>query len=215
VATRCAHIVDSGHPPTPQWIQEPHLLPPQQRRLRRRYFAFAGGLLRAIERPKPPPPRRRRRPPPRQEPVPRGRNRPPAQSHGPVDPPSPEGIDLRSRPRPRAGHRGESSHRFFGQGGLANLGNTCFINASLQCLSNTVPLTDYFLGYEYRSEINPDNFLGARVELRRADQAPVAPTAPVTSPRGSSPTWVSGVLRFVYFVVDFLRGEVYGLCSKE
>jgi ubiquitin carboxyl-terminal hydrolase 8 len=39
------------------------------------------------------------------------------------------------------------------------------MNSSLQCLSNTIPLTDYFLGYDYRSEINHDNFLGTKGAL--------------------------------------------------
>ena len=44
--------------------------------------------------------------------------------------------------------------------GLKNIGNTCFMNAVLQCLSATAPLTNYFLSGSYKGEVNPNNPLG-------------------------------------------------------
>ena len=63
-----------------------------------------------------------------------------------------------------------------GMTGLKNLGNTCYMNSVLQCLSATVPFASYFLsiinfihkltaGGRYRRSININNPLGSKGTL--------------------------------------------------
>ncbi|KAJ7995851.1 hypothetical protein DPEC_G00231010 [Dallia pectoralis] len=54
-----------------------------------------------------------------------------------------------------------------GATGLSNLGNTCFMNSSIQCVSNTKPLTDYFTAGNHLFELNRTNPIGMRGHMAK------------------------------------------------
>ncbi|XP_041949811.1 ubiquitin carboxyl-terminal hydrolase 32-like isoform X1 [Alosa sapidissima] len=54
-----------------------------------------------------------------------------------------------------------------GATGLSNLGNTCFMNSSIQCVSNTKPLTEYFTSGRHLYELNRTNPIGMRGHMAK------------------------------------------------
>ena len=55
-----------------------------------------------------------------------------------------------------------------GRCGGHNLGNTCFMNSSIACISNCTELTYYFLKGDYKKDINENNKLGMQGELAKS-----------------------------------------------
>ena len=45
------------------------------------------------------------------------------------------------------------------------MGNTCYMNSALQCLSNSELLRHYFLSMRFRDEINLANPLGTKGDV--------------------------------------------------
>ncbi|CAJ2509958.1 Uu.00g058580.m01.CDS01 [Anthostomella pinea] len=126
--------------------------------------------------------------------------------------------------------RANRSGRTTGCVGLGNLGNTCYMNAALQCVRSVEELTKYFLAGEWERELNRDNPLayngdiaGAYAQLLKDIYKDSAPSS--VMPRqfknaiGRHSTGFSGYgqqdsQEFVGFLLDGLQEDLSRIKKK-
>lgn len=96
----------------------------------------------------------------------------PAKPAPPAAPPSDAKNKAHSQVKKAVPENGDSTAKIcpipgYGACGLANLGNTCYINAALQCISYFPLLRAYLLSGEYKTsgDLNKDNPLGTDGKL--------------------------------------------------